>query len=358
MAIQVINVQKDTWTEIGPGIFSFQVLGDRPVWYTEAESTPVGQPPHEVESRKALPEEKINFRASSALSRLFVYTTSMNGTNIAVDKPTFIDTFVQDQTTAPVEHWLTNQMEAVTIQANIAKDDNTIVLNAGAGSTIVDIEGNGYYLEIRYDNPDHPGVPIIRFYQGEIVTYTDNVVNVTIEVDTPLDFSVDTTYIESVYIVDANASRSSETATTSNRIEMCTFPPDSLSWDLTRLMVTAVLDSVPDDGKFMDQTTPLTWGIYFGVDTPLSDKYLANVKVNAGFAASAYDITYTSRSSPQNPYGLRVRKTFGGPGKYGVVVRLTTNQDKFCVWLQEPWNTDGGDYPIDCRFKVMGHEVD
>lgn len=358
MAIEVINIQKDTWTEISGGTFSFQALGDRGVWYTEAESVPDGSPPHEVKSRFALSKTQYNFRSSGLLSRLFVYTSSENGNNIAVDKPFYTDVFIQDQTTAAVEHWLTFQMEEVTIQENVAKESNTVILNAGAGSTIVDIESNAYYLEIRYTNPDHPGLPIVRFYQGEIVTYTDNIVNVTIEIDTPLDFTLDTAFVESATIVDANASRVSAGATTSNRLRMCTSPPDNLAWDLNRIMVTAILNGQPDDGKFLDQSNPLLWGIYFGVSTPLVTKYLANVKSNAGFAASAYDLTYSARTVPQGSYGLRVRKTFNGPGKFGVALRLRSNQDRFCVWLQEPWNTDGGNYPIECRFKIMGHEVD
>jgi hypothetical protein len=355
MAIEVINIPIDTWIEIGYGDFSFQALGDRGVYYTEATSTPIGKPPQEVPARFALSKEKVNYRSSTVLSRLFVHVSSNNGTNIAIDKPTYQDVYQQDQTTFPVEHWLTYQQEAVTILENIAIDDNTVVLNAGAGATIVGIEGNAYFLEVRYNNPDNPGMPIVRFYQGEIITYTDNVTNVTIELDTPFDFNIDTTYIESVYIVDANASRVSVLATTSNRLSMCVYPPDNLSWDLTKVIVSAVLDGQPDDGKFFDNTTPLTWGIYIGSESSIKKKYLVNVKVNADFGASAYDITYSSRTVPPGTFGMRVRKTFGGQGEYGVVVRLNGNTEKFCVYLQENW---GLAEVNDCRFKIIGHEVD
>lgn len=353
--MEIVNVQINTWTEIGAGNFSWQTLGDRGIYYTEASVAPTGEPVKDVPANYAFAEQRYNFRASGLLSRLFVYTTTNNGSNIAIDKPTYEDVYVQDQNTSPVEHWLTYQQEEVFIQENVIRDSNTVVLNAGAGSTITNITGGGYYIEIRYYNPDHPGFPIIRFYQGGIVTYTDNITTVTIELDTPLDFTVDTTYIESVYIADANASRVSQGATITNRLKMCAYPPDNLSWDLTRIMVNALLISQPDDGKFFDRATPLTWGIYFGAETSITKKYLANVKTNAGFGASAYDVAYTTRTVPQGSYGMRVRKSFGGQDKYGVVVRLNGNTERFCVYLQEPWNLNADD---DCRFKIMGHEVD
>ena len=332
------------------------MLGDREIWFTESSTVPTGTPPNGVPSNIALPGQVYNFRPSSILSKLWMYTASLNGSNVAVDKVSYVDNYLQDQTSPPVEHWLTYQNESVIVQANVDKGDNTIILNAGAGSTIVGIENNGYFLEIRYVNHDNQ-IPITRFYQAEIVTYTDNVTSVTVEMDTPLDFNIDTTYIESSYIVDANASRVSVNATTANRLTMCTFPPDDLGWDLTRLMVAGIFDREPDDAKFLDQSTPLTWGIYFGFESPTYSKYLANVKSNAGFRSSAYDVQYITRSSPQSSYGISVRKTFGGQDKYGVVVRLTGNQDKFCVWLQESWDTGNG-LPDDVRFKIMGHEVE
>jgi hypothetical protein len=262
-----------------------------------------------------------------------------------------VDVNVQDQTTPPIEHWLSFEKESVTIQQNINVLENTIVLNAGAGSAITGIESNGYFIEIRYDDSNNG---IVRFFQAEILTYTDNITDVEITVDIPLDFDLDISNVESVYIVDVNFIRVSTTALITDRKKMRVFPPNGLKWDLTRLMVTAVLTSSPDDGKFMGAAA-LTNGIFFGFEGDNTRLYLVNIKANAGFRATAYDVVYTSRTLPQGSYGLSVRKTFAGQDKYGVAIRLDGSlNDTFVMYLQESFFVADED----ARIKVMGHIVE
>jgi hypothetical protein len=255
------------------------------------------------------------------------------------------DVYIQDQFTFAVEHWLSQFIETVTLQANVSLGSNEFILNAGAGA----LANGEQVLEIRYvDRVSDPNV--IRFYQALIVTVDDQGAQVVIGCDTPLDFDLDTTYIESTYLANINLA---VTGTQTSPIKFFTSPPDNLKWDLTRTMVTGITATQPDDGKFFD-IAALTWGVYFGFENAFVKKYLVNIKANAGFRATAYDVTYSDRTVPQGTYGVSVRKTFGGQDKYGVVVRLTgETNDQFVAYVQDDL-TDITQF----RIKVMGHEVE
>lgn len=288
-------------------------------------------------------------------------TDEINAYSLKINPDGSIDVFLQDQTTPPVEYFLTNKTRDITIIDNVLLFSHRINVNLG------DMDGitvnQGYYVTITYQDNDLviPGtsepLPEIlrsRIYQGEVINILDQTTYLEVILDMPIDFAIDTTKILTAEVGDANAARASVLATIDNDIKMAITPPNGLNWDLTRLMVTGVMNDEPADDLFFDQPA-LVNGIYFGYENDVVGyyQYLANVKTNAGFRLSAYDVQFTTRSSPLTAYGLSVRKSFGGQDKYGVVTRLEGNQNaRFVVGLQEDTSAI-----TDYRFKALGHVV-
>lgn len=297
-----------------------------------------------TDTLKNIPFDRNNHRVSV----LYSYNKETGAfVPVKTDSKGAFDVFIQDQTSLPIESWLSYKMEDATLQSDVLIDTRTVVLDPIVSS----IAGSsGYYLEVAYYDSVNS---ITRHFQGEIINVVTTGSESTIDLDKPLDFTIETEYVESIKIVDANAARVSSNALPTNILQMSVTPPDHSSWDLTRLMVTGITASDPGDGQFLGGP-PLTYGIYFGF-TGESSLYLANVKVNAGFRVSAFDVAYTTRSDGQGNYGISVRKTFAGQDKYGVAIRLNAKtNDTFAVFLQEDFSTNA----IDLRFKIMGHVVE
>ena len=346
MATSVIKCLPGVWTLVATSNTDFQVLGDYDA-YCKIDSLlapPADIPPIDEPAFVAKAGIIYQARVDELTDGLYIRAERHCTVNVAIGDFAKTDVLIQDQTTTPVETWLTKEIQIVSLQQNIAQESNTIVLDS---FDISPIENERFYhIEIRYAG--------VRYFQAEIVTITDNGTNVTIEIDTPLDFNVLVAGVDSIVISDSNAVRLSATASPAEgSVELCTYPPANRSWDLTRLMVVADMTSEPDDAKFLGDA-PLTWGVYGGARIAVGEKHLVNIKLNADFGATAYDIAYTQRANPQSNYGLRVRKSFNGQDKYGVTIRLQGSNEMFFMALQEDISQNANDL----RFKVMGHNLD
>jgi len=254
-------------------------------------------------------------------------------------------TYLQDQKTFALEHYLSIVIENVIIQSNVIIGAKTFYLNAGAAAAI------GQVLEIRYANPNDPFARG-RFYQAEIVTVNVSSTQVEIICDMPIDFNLDINYIETAALSNINMNVA---GTSTAPIIFFSRPPTTSIWEITSIIVTGIMTGQPDDSKFFDQAK-LIWGIFFGFESPILNlrKYLVNIQDNAGFRGTAYEVTYTTRTLPLGSYGLSARKIIAGQDHYGTILRLTgITQDRFAVYIQDDltgitrW-----------RIRVMGHEVD
>jgi hypothetical protein len=251
-----------------------------------------------------------------------------------------VDVFTQDQTTPPIEYFLTQLVNAVTITTAQAETDNTIILQAGHGVL------EGELIEIYSEETLGSGEVFKRFIQVRVVDVATN----TIRIGQFIGFALDPANIVFSNRVTDDLNVLGSLASP-KRFRMG--PPNGFKWDLTRLMVAMILDSLPDDGLF-GNVAQLTNGIFFGFEGDESKNYLVNIFANAGFRSTAYDVNYATRSVPAGSYGLSVRKTFAGRDKYGVAIRLfgETN-DEFVMYVQDDL-TD----LVEFKIKIMGHIVE
>lgn len=250
-----------------------------------------------------------------------------------------VDVFIQDQTTPPVEFWMSRTLNAVTINTAAGSRTNTLVLDPGHLVVV------GDFLNIYQEDNNFLGAGLERksFTQVEVVSVVTN----TIRIDKYLGFDLDPAKVvfSNRVSVEQNVLGTLDTPV---KFELCV--PDNLIWDLTRIMPVMVLASAGDDGLFGD-IAALANGVAFGFESDVFDGYLVNIKANAGFRATAFDVVYTTRSGGQGSYGMAVRKSFAGRDKYGVAIRLEgETNDCFVKYVQDDL-TDINSY----RDKIMGH---
>lgn len=274
-----------------------------------------------------------------ATARLCVESDGI-GTQIGIS-----DVSIQDQTSFPIEYYLTNKIQDVTIANPIAIEDHHVNLAAGHGFVV------GNFLEIKYIDSVNG---IMRHFQGEVT-----VVNVNqITVMPSLDFNVVLANIVSAKRTNADFAPSAAAALLSP-IEFDIAPVDGLSYDITALTVAMILATAGDDGLF-GNIPKLANGMYFGAEhkegaVVTKCFHLANVRDNADFRiyCGPANVVYTTRSGGQGSFGVAAEKQFNGMGNLGVVVRLNSEKERFYVAVHD--NLTG---ITRLRMKVRGHVVE
>jgi hypothetical protein len=254
------------------------------------------------------------------------------------DEADYTDVFVQDQTSPPIEYFLTQILNPVTITAPAAARTKVLQLQAGHGVIV------GNLLEIYAETPI--GNDTLKTFQQ--LTVID--VNIdTITVQPFLEFDLDPLNVK---ISDRTTSESNVNGSiTPQRFRIG--PPNGIRWDLTRTMIVMVTDGNPDDGLY-GNLLPLTSGVFFGFENDITQAYLVNVQANAGYRATAYDVTYTSRSTGGGSWGVSVRKSFAGQDKYGVAIRLAgPSEDEFVMYINDDLSGI-----LEHRIRIMGHIVE
>lgn len=126
-----------------------------------------------------------------------------------------------------------------------------------------------------------------------------------------------------------------------------------LEIDITRLMFAITCTSQPDDSLFAG-IAALTNGLVIRRKDGSYRNY-ANIKSNSDFANLAYDIVYTNRTTPASTFGVRVRWSFGGQDKHGVVIRLAAGES-LQLLIQDDLTVDTGDI-LSFRAIAVGHVV-
>jgi hypothetical protein len=257
---------------------------------------------------------------------------------------------VQDQTSPPVEHFLYQILQPVTIVGDYSIGNNIITFAAGHGFT----DPAGFvndYLVINYIDETQPTNNLkYRFYQGRVVGVDVNDVTFAI----PLGFNIENAKIDSSFRVNVNMALAS--GSLASPAKFFTTPVNGVEWDLTRIMIDMITEAQPDDGKFGGDPA-LVNGLFFGFESIATNffEFLVNIQDNGDFRATAYDVQYPNRSVPQGSFGVSVRKTFAGQDKYGVAIRLDgITNDEFVSYIQD-------DLPVVApnldrlRMKIMGH---
>lgn len=265
------------------------------------------------------------------------YTTAV--TYVKTAPGDSVDVFLQDQTTPPVEYYLYRELDSFTIAQAAASRTNTLELVAGHAVT------PGDFLNIYQEDTDFEGTGTTRksFIQPEVISVATN----TIRLDRFIGFDLDPAYVVSSDRVEVDIV-SVGTLDNPIKYELCV--PDNLIWDLTRIMPSMILGGAPDDGLF-GSLPALTNGIAYGFESDAFDSYLINTKTNSDFRATAFDVSYTARSGGQGSWGMNVRKSFAGPDKYGVAIRLAgETSDCFVLYVQDDLTGIN-----QFRAKIMGH---
>lgn len=210
---------------------------------------------------------------------------------------------IQDQTSPPLDLYFTKANGAPTALTNsVAIDDTDMTVDSVASIAI------GDYVGV-FSGTSAEG----RFYFGEVLNVAGNVVSL----DTPFDFAFDA----GDPVISTSRELNVDGSVTSQTFNITVGGPSGdVEVDITRIIISIVGTSQPDDGKF-GSIAALTNGIVLR-RTDGETRNIWNAKSNADFATLAYDVEYTTRSVPAGSYGTRCRYTLAGPDKHGVAVRL------------------------------------
>lgn len=219
---------------------------------------------------------------------------------------------------------------------------------------------NDYYINISSTTPPTTAYEVClkegtEFYQGEILQVTSlGGNNYQLLLDKPLDYAYTTAGGCSLRNTDWAVAGS-----LGNPITFSVSPAklENVSWDITRIILTCIGDGAgasndaPDLSTFFTMNA-ITNGIVFRtVDGETVNIF--NAKDNFHLNSEAYDLAIYPKSRA-GLFGVAVRRSFNGPDKNGVVIRLDSEtSDSFELIVRDDL-TD----MTECHAVVQGHEVD
>lgn len=218
---------------------------------------------------------------------------------------------IQDQTSDIIDLHLTRYIDEIAIAQDTNIDDTIVYVTCDT----LPVAGNTVCFKEDY-----------AFYQAQILTVTPTGGTAyTLLLDTPLDFAFTTSGGCSLRDDKMNVNGSSTPVIFFVSPVGLVDPVDSSKqqkWDITRIMLSITDDSAMDDARFGG----ITGGITNGVVVRKKDgrnKNIFTAKTNGDFALHSYDVTYIESTLPPSGfYGMRVRRSFAGQEKNGVVIRL------------------------------------
>ena len=212
-----------------------------------------------------------------------------------------LDVVIQDATTPTVSlpfHQHTGAATALT--ANATADTYTITVASVATISV------GNTIEIF-------SVAGSRYYHGKVLS----IGGLDVTLDTPLNYA---------YLIGDEVQAGITNMAVDGSVTRQDFFVEGrldFEMDISRIIITMILGSAADDGKFGD----IAGGITRGVVLRRNDGRIDNIGVfkdNGELRAHTFDVVYPARSgSPQNSdFGLGCRMTFNGRDKMGSVIRL------------------------------------
>ena len=214
----------------------------------------------------------------------------------------------QNGTTEIIDLYLSSLVQTLTIQSNVAVDDLTCTVAASVGEPVVD-----NMICLRQGT---------AFFQAEILAVAANGANWDLTLDTPFDYAFtagSANGFEGLYGCNVDGSGTSQIFS----INMNGLQAGE-KWHITRIILAITDATAMDDAKF-GGITALTNGIVLRYKNTIY-KNIFNIKNNSEFALRAYDLTYSDKA-PAGLFGLRVRRSFGGPDKNDVVIELAKDTD-------------------------------
>lgn len=205
-----------------------------------------------------------------------------------------LDVYLQDQTTFIQDLYLHQNIGNIFLQNSSSINDLILDVTSHDVSS-----GNLICLK---ENA--------RYYQGQVLTLN----NSQIGMDTPLDYSFTT----SAEVHNAEHDMAVDGSGTTQYFNVS--PPKGIVWDIVRIMIYIEDPRTMNDGLF-GGGDPLTKGVVLRAKDG-TYKNIFNCKTNGEFAQRAYDRDYVTDKAPASQDSMIVRRTFGGQGKNGVVIRL------------------------------------
>ncbi len=232
---------------------------------------------------------------------------------------------LQDQTMPMVVAPLHIDLNSGNLIASaVAVDDTQVTLTAGHGAT------PGDSLFIKEDG---------RCFSAGILTVVTNLLTL----DTPFDYAF--TPAASVCVCDVNLNVDGSSVIKTARVK----PPAGTLWNITRLHVRMVDDTVMDAGTFAG-IAALTRGVVLRVHNGIV-KNVANVKTNGDLISVASYYSFDDKP-PSGEYGFTSNHVFGGQEHVGVVIRLDGDEDELRVLIQDDLTGIGT-----LRITAIGHVV-
>ena len=212
------------------------------------------------------------------------------------------DVTLQDQHTPLFDFYALNQEGTFTLAGTVTVNTRTFTASGGHGISVGDM--------IEFYEED-------RFFQAQVLTVVTN----DITIDTPFDFAF-TTGADGRRGDKEMAVDGSSTPVT-YRVTIAALRAKK-AVDIVRFLVY-----IQDGSTMADELygggTALTNGLVCRVNNS-QDFNVFNVKTNGEWAIRTFDASYTDKP-PAGSFGFRVRRTFGGQAKAGVVVRITSDDD-------------------------------
>ena len=245
------------------------------------------------------------------------------------------DVAIQDQFTRDIDVHMTRSLAAISLLVPTVLDVDVISID----SPVVPVIGDMIGLKENLGK---------RFYQGGIFSVVNTSgTEYNISVDTLLDFDFQMDAIATLQSPDLNVDGSG--APVVFMVSPVGLDPRE-KYDLTRLIGTALSVGQMGDGLFGDLPA-LTKGIFFRSDNGIVHNQF-NAKTNGEIKEHAFDFDYADKP-PAGLFGLSWRRTYAGPSKSGVTIRITAEAgDGFKCFVQD-------DLSLLASFKVVveGHVV-
>lgn len=244
-----------------------------------------------------------------------------------------LDVLIQDNNSPDISLYLAQLLDTATVLSNIALNDETIDIET---TGVAPVAGNFIFLR--------EGT---SFSQTEIMTVTPISGNqYTLGITIPSDFPYTTASTCDLQNVDMDVNGS----TTPIEFELVAKDNSLFAFDITRMIISMVLQTAGDDGLFGNITALTDDGMYFRIENGIT-KNMFNVKNNSDFSQEGFDVSYTTRSGGGGSYGLSSRITFNGSDKRGIVKRLKFDTEDRFVSVVRANQTGLNKF----RIKLQGH---
>jgi hypothetical protein len=215
---------------------------------------------------------------------------------------------LQDQTSDLVDYLFHIDLDSSTLSEAGVLDSSRVTVTSTSGAVV------GHLVRISCN---------LRYYEAHVLSISDD----TIFTDTPLDTAFPlacvVNYVKDSLNVDGSG------AMIIGHLQ----PPAGVIWHITRIIAYLQDGTAMDDAKF-GGISALTNGCVLRVKNGKTLNVF-NVKSNGDWAARAYDAAYAD-NAPAGSYGFRVRRTFGGQSKNGVVIELDGDtNDELEILIQD-----------------------